>query len=43
MELAIVTNTAPRDWWDEDPVTVLTAVAVLEEKAKLERRAARGR
>lgn len=33
IELAIATNTAPRDWWDEDPRTIATAAAVLKARA----------
>jgi hypothetical protein len=38
VELAVVTGTAPRDWWDEEPATILTAVDVLEEQARMARR-----
>lgn len=33
IELAIATRTAPRDWWDEDPRTIVTAAAVLQANA----------
>lgn len=32
IELAIATNTAPRDWRDEDDETIATAVAILLER-----------
>jgi hypothetical protein len=34
IELAIATNTAPRDWWDEDLRTIATAAAVLKRRAQ---------
>jgi len=39
----VATNTAPAAWWDEDPATVLTAVAVLDDIAQRIERARRGR
>jgi hypothetical protein len=33
IELAIATHTAPADWWDEDPRTIVTAAAVLKRNA----------
>lgn len=41
VELAVATNTAPSDWWDEDPAVVMTAVAVLEANAEQVRKAGR--
>lgn len=38
-----MTNTAPCQWWAEDPETVLTAVAVLEDIAEQSKRGRRGR
>ena len=37
IELAIATSTAPRDWWDEDPRTIVTAAAVLKRNAAAQR------
>lgn len=37
IELAIATNTAPRDWWDEDLRTIATAAAVLKRRAAAQR------
>jgi len=31
VSLAIATQTAPRDWWDEDDATIATALQLLEE------------
>lgn len=36
-----MTNTAPADWWDEDPAVVLTAAAVLADIAERTQRASR--
>jgi hypothetical protein len=41
VELAVETRTAPADWWDEPPETVMTALAVLEARAEAARKAAR--
>jgi hypothetical protein len=41
--LAIATNTAPRDWVDEDDETIATALAVLEEQAERAKRIGRRR
>ena len=40
IELAIATNTAPRDWWWEPPEVIATAAAILQARA---RRANQGR
>ncbi len=34
VELAIATQTAPRDWWDEPLEVILTAQAVLARQAR---------
>jgi len=34
VSLAIATNTAPADWWDEDDATIATAWTLLEERAE---------
>lgn len=34
----MATSTAPRDWWEEPPEVLLTAVEVLEEQAERMRR-----
>lgn len=31
--IALATQTAPRDWWDEDDATLATALDLLEERA----------
>jgi hypothetical protein len=31
VELALVSGTAPRDWWDEDDATIATALEVLHQ------------
>lgn len=41
VELALATQTAPRDWWHEDDATIATALTVLAERAEAMRR--RGR
>lgn len=33
IELALATNTAPRDWWDEPPAVIVTAAAILTARA----------
>ena len=33
MEIALATETAPREWWDEDDATLATAVDILQERA----------
>jgi hypothetical protein len=38
-----MTNTAPAQWWDEDPAVVVTAVAVLDDIAEQTKRASRRR
>jgi len=38
VELAIATNTAPRDWWDEPLEVILTATTVLHRIARTQRR-----
>jgi hypothetical protein len=38
VEIAIATNTAPRDWWDEDDRTLATALAILDEIADAAKR-----
>ena len=38
VELAIATNTAPRDWWDEPLEVILTARTVLQRIARTQRR-----
>jgi len=43
IELAIATHTAPRDWWDEDPRTIVTAAAVLKRNAARQAQARGGR
>lgn len=43
VELAILTQTAPKDWWDEPLEVIATAYDVLVERATRERREARGR
>jgi hypothetical protein len=45
VELAVATNTAPADWWDEPDEVVATAVDVLNKQAEKmrERRRRRGR
>lgn len=44
IELALATNTAPRDWWWETPETIATAAAVLSARAaKANARTPRGR
>jgi hypothetical protein len=30
-EIAVATNTAPRDWWDEDDETLATVIDILDE------------
>lgn len=42
IELAIATHTAPRDWWEEDPRTIVTAAAVLKRQAQAQAAALRG-
>lgn len=32
--IALATQTAPRDWWDEDDATLATALDLLEEQAE---------
>jgi hypothetical protein len=32
VEIAIATNTAPRDWWEEDDATLATVLDVLQER-----------
>jgi hypothetical protein len=39
----VATQTAPRDWWDEPPEVILTALAILEAQAEALKRARRGR
>ena len=34
VEIALATNTAPRDWFDEDDETIATALVVLYEQAE---------
>jgi hypothetical protein len=43
IELALATDTAPRDWWDEDPRTIATAAAILKRRAAQQRQANRAR
>ncbi len=43
IELAIATNTAPAQWWDEDPRTIVTAAAVLKRNAARQAQSSRGR
>jgi hypothetical protein len=38
VELAVVTNTAPSDWRNEDDSTLATALDFLERRAEAERR-----
>jgi hypothetical protein len=42
IELALATNTAPRDWWWEPPEVIATAVALLNTRAR-QAKQARGR
>ena len=30
----MATQTAPRDWWDEDDATIATAVELIEKQAR---------
>ena len=30
--IALATQTAPRDWWDEDDATLATAIDLLDEQ-----------
>jgi len=39
VEIAIATNTAPRDWWDESDEVIATALDVLNERAEEIRKA----
>lgn len=32
VQLALATQTAPRDWWDEDDATLATAIELLTER-----------
>ena len=41
VELALATETAPRDWWDEDDAVIATALTILHERAEAMR--AKGR
>jgi len=41
VELAIATNTAPADWWDEPVEVLVTASAVLHERARAAKQARR--
>lgn len=34
VEIAILTRTAPADWWDEDDATIATALDVLADIAE---------
>lgn len=43
VELAIATNTAPRDWWGEPDEIIATALDVLERNAAEIKKAARKR
>jgi hypothetical protein len=38
VEIALATETAPREWWDEDDATIATAVDILHERAERMRR-----
>jgi len=33
VDIAIATQTAPRDWWDEDDATLATALDILGDRA----------
>lgn len=41
IELAIATHTAPAQWWNEDPRTIVTAAAVLKRNAAHQNQARR--
>ncbi len=34
VEIAVATQTAPADWWDEDDATLATVLDVLDEHAQ---------
>jgi hypothetical protein len=34
VDLALATETAPSQWWDEDDATLATALTLLEERAE---------
>jgi len=41
VEIAIATQTAPRDWWDEPDEVIATALDVLEKQATRIKKASR--
>lgn len=41
IELALATNTAPRDWWYEPPEVIATAAALLNARARQARQTGR--
>jgi hypothetical protein len=43
IELALATNTAPRDWWYEPPEVIATAAALLSARARAQKNQGRRR
>ena len=41
VSLALASNTAPAQWWDEDDATLATAWTILAERAEAMKRAGR--
>jgi hypothetical protein len=43
VEIALATETAPSQWWDEDEATLATVLQLLADRAERMARARRGR